>query len=233
MTAELGGYLAVECGLLGCGAKPGEPCVNSVDRGPRSGPHSNRVARAGAAPAVESSTSARLLQLQRDLAASQADLSSAEQLIKAITEERTAELRELAAERALREQLGFQLGEARDELDRRLFEVTTAKKRVEGELDGARAQLDGDRALIDRLIADRAGLRKRLEQQPAQDLRIAEDLAGYCERCEGEISRGHAYTVTAGAENLLEHVHCPNTDASVSHTQVPECTTEHTEETRS
>lgn len=34
------------CGLSGCAAKPGEPCVNSVDgRGPRDEPHFNRVVR--------------------------------------------------------------------------------------------------------------------------------------------------------------------------------------------
>lgn len=38
--------LLAECGLPGCAAPPGKPCVNSVSgAGPRSEPHWNRVVR--------------------------------------------------------------------------------------------------------------------------------------------------------------------------------------------
>jgi len=37
--------LLVVCGLRGCAAGPGKPCVNSVDQSPREEPHWNRVVR--------------------------------------------------------------------------------------------------------------------------------------------------------------------------------------------
>jgi len=37
--------LLAECGLPGCAAVPGKPCVNSVDQSPRDEPHWNRVVR--------------------------------------------------------------------------------------------------------------------------------------------------------------------------------------------
>jgi hypothetical protein len=36
--------LLVKCGLPGCAAEPGRPCVNSLTGGPRDEPHMNRVA---------------------------------------------------------------------------------------------------------------------------------------------------------------------------------------------
>lgn len=37
--------LLVKCGLSGCDAEPGRPCVNSVNGGPRDEPHMNRVVK--------------------------------------------------------------------------------------------------------------------------------------------------------------------------------------------
>jgi hypothetical protein len=38
--------LLVKCGLGGCAAEPGQPCVNSVTgNGPRDEPHMNRVVK--------------------------------------------------------------------------------------------------------------------------------------------------------------------------------------------
>jgi hypothetical protein len=42
---DIVGALLVSCALKGCGAQPGEPCVNSIDGSPRDEPHWNRVVR--------------------------------------------------------------------------------------------------------------------------------------------------------------------------------------------
>lgn len=39
---------------------------------------------------------------------------------------------------------------------------------------------------------------------------VARDGGRYCERCEGEIQRGHAYEEQPGTGGLLEHIHCPD-----------------------
>lgn len=43
---DIADALLVKCGLPGCDAEPGKPCVNSVTgEGPRDEPHMNRVVR--------------------------------------------------------------------------------------------------------------------------------------------------------------------------------------------
>lgn len=132
-----------------------------------------------------------LAETQRALAASQADRSRADQLIRAITEERAVEIREL--------------GQARQEIPY-----------LRGELDRARVQIDAGRELIDQLIADRAGLRKELEQARAQVLSnrswlVARNDDGLsCFDCTGPIGRGQAVEPIPGTTHgSWRHVHCP------------------------
>lgn len=139
--------------------------------------------------------------VQRALSASQADLTRAEQLIRAITEERAAEI--------------FQLAQARSELD------------------SARVQIDSDRAAIDRLAGDCASLLKQLKQARAEVLsKQAACGVTTCARCHRLVRCFEPREPMPGAAGYFQHVHCCDTDASVSHTQVPECTTDPTEESR-
>jgi len=52
----------------------------------------------------------------------------------------------------------------------------------------------------------------RLANTPGRDATWVVARAGgrYCERCEGEIQRGHAYQEKPGTGGLLEHIHCPD-----------------------
>jgi hypothetical protein len=53
---EIADALLVDCGLPGCAARPGRPCVNSVDGiSPRDEPHWNRVLRGRLANRSEAS----------------------------------------------------------------------------------------------------------------------------------------------------------------------------------
>lgn len=47
-------------------------------------------------------------------------------------------------------------------------------------------------------------------QEAARDWIVARDGGRYCERCEGEIQRGHAYQEQPGTGGLFEHIHCPD-----------------------
>lgn len=135
-TPISGDALSVGCGFGGCEAKPGEPCVNSVDgASPRDLPHHNRVVRAirVTAPIMPGgeSTSAQLRETQSALAASQADLTRVERerdQANELTDKIAAELRLITRER--------------DSLARRCavrFEETQALK---AELASARAELE-------------------------------------------------------------------------------------------
>lgn len=222
MSAANEDALKVQCGLGGCERPPGEPCVNSADgRGPRDEPHWNRVARArrlgdvstaewravmGMPPLMPGgeSTSARLRQVQADLAASQADLTRVtaerDRFIAAADKlhgewlDLKAELRRVEQERDEARQLLGQVQSGAAALAEVALERRRERNNAWRERDLARAELATASKEVRLLRAARQWV-------------VARDGDRYCERCEQEIRRGEAYELLPDVDQL-RHIHC-------------------------
>jgi hypothetical protein len=48
----------------------------------------------------------------------------------------------------------------------------------------------------------------------AAEWAVARDGGRYCERCEGEVTRGQAYELQSGTGGLIAHIHCPDKEAT-------------------
>lgn len=74
-------------------------------------------------------------------------------------------------------------------------------------VDAVRRLEQANAELIAVLDATRARMR---EAEAAREWVVARDGGRHCERCEGQIQRGHAYEGQPGAGGLLQHIHCPD-----------------------
>jgi hypothetical protein len=76
-----------------------------------------------------------------------------------------------------------------------------------------------DRLLVEANLAraELATAREELARlRTAQHWIVARDGGRWCERCEGEVTRGQAYDVQPGTGGLVVHIHCPDKEKSMS-----------------
>jgi septal ring factor EnvC (AmiA/AmiB activator) len=75
-------------------------------------------------------------------------------------------------------------------------------------------QLKGSLEMLDLARAELASAQAELERlRAARQWAVARDGGRYCECCEQEVKRGHAYDVQPGTGGLIQHIYCPDRGA--------------------